>query len=71
MPPENAKQVVFTIDREACLAGGKAAGAYLEKLGKFDLGALNEVEWGDFLQVVVAGAVTAAMANPALDEIPF
>ena len=43
------KEIELTRDEAAAaLAGGKAAGAYLEELGRTDLGQLSRVEWAEF-----------------------
>jgi hypothetical protein len=42
-------------EQAAMTAGGDAAGAYLESLGKSDLAALSPAEWRQLIEIVVTG----------------
>jgi hypothetical protein len=42
-------------EQAAMAAGGDAAGAYLESLGKSDLLALSPPEWRQLIEIVVTG----------------
>jgi hypothetical protein len=42
-------------EQTAMSAGGDAAGAYLESLGKSDLTTLSAVEWRQLIEIVVTG----------------
>ncbi len=57
-------------ERQAALAGGDAAGAYLDGIGKTDLAAMTEAEWGEFCGRLFAGACDA-LRKAADDEVPF
>lgn len=57
-------------ERKAVQTAGNAAGAYLERIGKFDLRTLTEEEWITFCGTVFSEAC-AALKTQADDEIPF
>ena len=42
-------------ERAAMAAGGDAAGAYLENLGRSDLATLSQPEWRQLIEIVVTG----------------
>ena len=42
-------------EQAALAAGGDAAGAYLEGLGKSDLAPLSQPEWRQLIEIVVTG----------------
>ena len=42
-------------EQSAMAAGGDAAGAFLESLGKSDLAALSPAEWRQLIEIVVTG----------------
>ena len=42
-------------EQAALAAGGDAAGAYLEGLGKSDLATLSQPEWRQLIEIVVTG----------------
>lgn len=44
------KDILDTVERESMLAGGDAAGAYLDEIGKTDLIKLTADEWEEFLR---------------------
>ena len=50
-------------EQAAMAAGGDAAGAYLESLGRFDLATLSQPEWRQLIGVGVRQA--AGVARPA------
>lgn len=57
-PYPNAGEIMLEFsdaEEEAIEAGGAAAGAYLDGIGKTDLAALSENEWHEFLCAVLAG----------------
>ena len=54
------KKIVLTRDETtAALAGGKAAGAYLEQMGRTDLGQLSRIEWAEFCERLTRGYIEA------------
>jgi hypothetical protein len=57
-------------EKAAVAAGGEAAGAYLDRIGKTDLATLTEAQWGEFCGTLFK-ATCAAMRAAADDEIPF
>lgn len=57
-------------EKAAALAGGKAAGAFLEKIGKTDLAELTKAEWAELCETLVAGAFTD-LQQQADKWIPF
>ena len=42
-------------EQAAMAAGGDAAGAYLESLGRSDLATLSQPEWRQLIEIVVTG----------------
>jgi hypothetical protein len=42
-------------EQAAMAAGGEAAGAYLESLGRSDLATLSPAEWKQLIEIVVTG----------------
>jgi hypothetical protein len=66
-----AVMIQFTeTEEEAIEAGGAAAGAYLETIGKFDLSELSPEQWRDFLNTVLHG-YSAHMQAAAVVHPPF
>lgn len=66
-----AAQIELTKDEaEAAIAGGKAAGSYLETLHKSDLMDLTGAEWEEFCQRLVAEAF-ADLQRQADAAVPF
>lgn len=64
-------KIELTRDEDAAaVAGGKAAGAYLEKIGKTDLAAMTKDEWEEFCRTLVSGAY-ADLQKQADEAIPF
>lgn len=57
-------------EREAAFVGGKSGGAYLDEIGKSDLGDLSREEFTEFCARVFAGACEH-LRKIADDEIPF
>jgi hypothetical protein len=57
-------------ERAAALAGGDAAGAYLESIGKTDLATMTGPEWAEFCARLAKGYCDA-LANAADDAVPF
>jgi hypothetical protein len=65
------RKIVLTRDETtAALAGGKAAGAYLERLGRTDLGQLSRVEWAEFCDRLTRGYLEA-LQRQADAQVPF
>ena len=58
-------------EREATASGGRAAGAYLKKIGKFDLASLTPDEWAEFCRVMVATYRVELRRQAALQAPPF
>jgi Family of unknown function (DUF6511) len=54
----------------AALAGGKAAGAYLEQLGRTDMAQLSRAEWAEFCERL-ARAYLEALQHQADAQVPF
>lgn len=57
-------------ERDAAFVGGKRGGAYLDEIGKSDLGDLSRDEFTEFCAQVFAGACEH-LRKIADDEIPF
>lgn len=57
-------------EADAALAGGKAAGAYLDGIGKTDLARMTKDEWAQFCAELVAGYV-ADLQRQAREHVPF
>lgn len=53
----------------AMVEGGKAAGAYLDSLGRTDLALLIEEEWDTFVEVIVTGYCDALREMAAKDRV--
>ena len=65
------KEIELTRDEAAAaLAGGKAAGAYLDRLGRTDLGQLSRVEWAEFCGRLTRGYLEA-LQRQADAQVPF
>ena len=67
-------------EEAAMIAGGDAAGAYLEAIAKSDLATLSPAEWRELIEIVVTGYCDALRELAARDrgrldamapEIPF
>ena len=66
-----AAKIELTKDEAAAAAaGGKAAGAYLEAIGKTDLAEMTKDEWAAFCGVLVTG-YCADLQEQADNQIPF
>lgn len=66
-----AAKIELTKDEAAAaVAGGKAAGAFLEKLGKTDLATMSKAEWEKFCSTLVSGAFSD-LQRQADETIPF
>lgn len=50
-----SKSELDAYEHQAALAAGDDAGAWLDGLGKTDLGALSKEEWEEFLGLIVIG----------------
>lgn len=57
-------------EANAALAGGAAAGAYLDSIGKTDLATMTEAEWRTFCGELFRAACED-LRKQADDEIPF
>lgn len=57
--------------REARDKAGEMGGAYLEKIGKTDLGAMTETEWREFLDVLFRARADALRRMYAGHVAPF
>lgn len=57
-------------EKQACLKGGEAAGAYLESIGKTDLATLSPAQWATFCETVFF-ETCADLRRQADDAIPF
>ena len=57
-------------EAKAAKAGGAAAGAYLEEIGKFDLRDMNADEWGEFCGKLFRGACDD-LRKQAEKHVPF
>ena len=65
------KKVELTRDEvAAALAGGKAAGAYLDQLGRTDMAQLSRVEWAEFCERLTRGYLEA-LQHQADVQVPF
>jgi len=65
------KGIELTRDEAAAaLAGGKAAGAYLDELGRTDLGQLSRIEWAEFCERLTRGYFEA-LQRQADAQVPF
>jgi hypothetical protein len=65
------KEIELTRDEaSAALAGGKAAGAYLDHLGRTDLRQLSRAEWAEFCGRLTGGYLEA-LQRQADAQVPF
>jgi hypothetical protein len=65
------KKIELTRDESAAaLAGGKAAGAWLEQLGRTDMARLSRVEWAEFCERLTRGYLEA-LQRQADAQVPF
>jgi hypothetical protein len=65
------KQIAITKNEAAAITqGGKAAGAYLEQIGKTDLADMTGEEWEKFCATLFETAC-ADLSRQAADHIPF
>lgn len=65
------RKIELTRDEAAAaLAGGKAGGAYLEQLGRTDLGQLSRVEWAEFCERLTRGYLEE-LQRQADAQVPF
>ena len=65
------KKIELTRDEAAAaLAGGKAAGAFLEQLGRTDMGQLSRVEWAEFCERLTRGYLEE-LQRQADAQVPF
>jgi hypothetical protein len=65
------KRIELTRDEAAAaLAGGKAAGAYLDALGRTDLGQLSRIEWAEFCERLTRGYLEE-LQRQADAQVPF
>ena len=55
-------------EEAAMTAGGDAAGAYLESLGRSDLATLSPAEWRQLIEIVVTGYCDTLRALAAQDR---
>ena len=65
-----AGQALTPSEEIAVIKGGDEAGAYLEKIGKFDLSTMTGPEWETFCQTLFA-ASCAELRRMADDQVPF
>lgn len=65
-----ARKQLDDFERRALEDGGNAGGAYLDEIGKTDLAALSEQEWGEFLGLVLKG-YAESMREIVSREVPF
>ena len=66
-----AKKIDITKDeRAAALCGGRAAGAYLDQIGKSDLTDMTQEEWARFCETLFESAC-AELARQADETVPF
>jgi hypothetical protein len=64
-------KIVLTRDETtAALAGGKAAGAYIEQLGRTDMARLSRVEWAEFCERLTRGYLEE-LQRQADAQVPF
>jgi hypothetical protein len=54
----------------AALAGGKAAGAFLDQLGRTDMAQLSRVEWAEFCERLTRGYLDE-LQRQADAQVPF
>jgi hypothetical protein len=52
---------IFSIDADAVRAGGRKAGAMLDRINKTNLGELTEDEWQEFCGILVMATLDAAL----------
>lgn len=64
------KNPVKPDERTAAGVGGNAGGAYLDKIGVYDLRKLNGDQWIDFCSAIFV-ETCAELKRRADDEIPF
>lgn len=65
------KKIELTRDETAAaLAGGKAAGAWLDELGRTDMGQLSRPEWAEFCKRLTRGYLEA-LQRQADAQVPF
>jgi len=65
------RKIELTRDEAAAaLAGGKAAGAFLDELGRTDLGQLSRAEWVEFCERLTRGYLEA-LQRQADAQVPF
>jgi hypothetical protein len=65
------KKIELTRDETtAALAGGKVAGAFLDQLGRTDLGQLSRVEWAEFCERLTRGYLEE-LQRQADAQVPF
>ena len=65
------RKIVLTRDEAAAaLAGGKAAGAFLDGLGRTDMEQLSRVEWAEFCERLTRGYLEA-LQRQADAQVPF
>lgn len=65
------KKIELTRDEAAAaLAGGKAAGAFLDQLGRTDMAQLSRVEWAEFCERLTRGYL-AELQRKADAQVPF
>lgn len=57
-------------EKASAIKGGEAGGAYLDQIGKSDLGNMTRAEWEEFCTRLFQGACEH-MRVIASDEIPF
>lgn len=65
------KETLDAYEHMAALAAGDDAGAYLDGIGKTDLGALSREEWTEFLGMVVVGFQSHMRRMIEAGEAPF
>ncbi|WP_425070661.1 DUF6511 domain-containing protein [Sagittula sp. S175] len=61
---------VEQFEREAVMAGGAKAGAYLDSIGKSDLGTMTREEWATFCETLWLETCDV-LRKRADDDIPF
>ena len=65
------KKIELTRDKSAAaLAGGKAAGDFLEQLGQTDMAQLSRVEWAEFCERLIRGYLEE-LQRQADAQVPF
>lgn len=52
---------LLIVDDAAIAKGGKKAGQYLDRLGKFDLRTLTKDEWRYFCRLMIAGTIEGGL----------